>query len=45
LLLLNFKKNVITIKKKHKFNLNGKIKNYKNLVHTCLILLFSLLLI
>jgi len=37
------------LKKNYRFNLNGKIKNYKNLSQTCLILLliliFSLLLI
>jgi hypothetical protein len=30
LLLTNLKKNIITIRKNHKFDLKGKIKNYKN---------------
>jgi len=29
-LLLNLKKNIITIKKIYKFDLKSKIKNYKN---------------
>jgi hypothetical protein len=33
------------LKKNHRFYLKGKIKNFKNLSHTCLILLYSLLLI
>ena len=34
----NFKKILLLLKKNHKFDLNGKIKNYKNLSQICLIL-------
>jgi hypothetical protein len=38
-------KKKLLLKKNYKFDLNGQIKNYNNLGQTCLILLFSLLLI
>jgi len=30
IIIINLEKNIITIEKNHKFNLNDKIKNYKN---------------
>jgi hypothetical protein len=50
IVIIKFEKKILLLlKKNYRFNLKGKIKNYKNLGQTCLILLllliFSLLLI
>jgi hypothetical protein len=42
LLLLNFKKILLLLKKNHRFDLKSKIKNYKNLSQTYLIILLIL---
>jgi len=43
--VLLLKKLLFLLEKNHRFDLKSKIKNYMNLSQTCLILLFSLLLI
>jgi len=43
IIIIKFKKTILLLlKKNHRFNLKGKIKNYKNLGLTCLILLLIL---
>jgi hypothetical protein len=46
IIINKFEKQILLIlKNNHRSDLNSKIKNYKNLSQTCLILLLSLLLI
>jgi len=39
IIINKFLKKLLILKNNHKFDLKGKIKNYKNLSHACLILL------
>jgi len=44
IVIIKFEKNILLLlKKNYRFNLKDKIKNYKNLGQTCLILLLILI--
>jgi hypothetical protein len=45
IIIIKYEKQLLLLKKNHRFDLRDKIKNYMNLSKTCLILLFLLLII